>query len=134
MPSKLRLTRIGDRIKQDLQEMIVKQEIHDPRLTNVNITEVKVDRELAFASIYVSSIDGPERSAEILKGFESASGFIRHQLASQIDLRTFPRLRFYWDPTPERIDRIEKLFYQIQQEEKPENNDESEGEENLNGK
>lgn len=134
MPSKLRLTRIGDRIKQDLQEMIVKQEIHDPRLTNVNITEVKVDRELAFASIYVSSIDGTERSAEILKGFESASGFIRHQLASQIDLRTFPRLRFYWDPTPERIDRIEQLFHQIQQEEKPENNDESEGEENLNGK
>lgn len=134
MPSKLRLTRIGDRIKQDLQEMLIKQEIHDPRLINVTITEVKVDRELAFASIYVSSFEGPERNMEILKGFESASGFIRRQLASQIELRTFPRLRFYWDPTPERIDRMEKLFTQIQQEEKTASNDEDNGEENLNGK
>ncbi len=117
MPSKLRLTRIGDRIKQDLQEMLIRQDIHDPRLTGVTITEVKVDRELAFASIYVSAIEGNERSKEILQGFASASGFIRKQLASQIDLRTFPRLRFYWDPTPERVDRIEKLFDQIQQQE-----------------
>lgn len=123
MPSKLRLTRIGDRIKQDLQEMLVKQEIHDPRLGGVTITDVRVDRELAFASIYVSAIEGSDRSKDILAGFESASGFIRRQLASQIDLRTFPRLRFYWDPTPERVDRIEKLFDQIQQIESPQNDD-----------
>ncbi|NTW43057.1 MAG: 30S ribosome-binding factor RbfA [Anaerolineaceae bacterium] len=116
MPSKLRLTRIGDRFRQELSEMLVKQEIHDPRLYGVTITEVKVDRELAFASIYVSAIEGNERSKEILKGFDSASSYIRKMLSDRIDLRSFPKLRFFWDPTPERVDRIEKLFSQIQQQ------------------
>lgn len=132
MPSKLRLTRIGDRIKQELQELLVRQEIQDPRLSGVTITEVKVDRELAFASIYVSAIEGSERSAEILQGFASASGYIRKQLASQIELRSFPRLRFYWDPTPERVDRIEKLFDQIQHEDRSFDPLANEEEDNLN--
>ena len=119
MPSKLRLTRIGDRIRQEISEMLVRQEIHDPRLSGATITEVKVDRELAYASIYVSSYEGSEQSKEILAGFESASGFIRKNLADRIELRAFPRLRFFWDPTPERADRIEQLLWEIKSEEKP---------------
>lgn len=118
MPSKLRLQRINDRIRQDLAEMIVMGEVHDPRVSGVTITEVKVDRELAFAEIYVSAVEGSERAAEILQGLESASGFIRRALADRIELRSFPRLRFHWDPTPERADRIERLLASLRDEEK----------------
>lgn len=117
MPSKLRLTRIGDRIKQEISEMLVMQQISDPRLFGVTITDVKVDRELAFASIYVSALEGSERSKEILEGFESANSYIRKLLASRIQIRSFPRLRFYWDPTPERVDRIEQILASIKNEE-----------------
>ena len=117
MPSKLRLIKISDRIRQEISEMLVKQEIHDPRLLGATITDVKIDRELAFASIYVSSYEGSSRSKDILKGFQSASSLIRKILSERIELRTFPRLRFYWDPTPERADRIEELFAQIHKEE-----------------
>lgn len=117
MPSKLRLTRIGDRIQQEISEMLVRQELQDPRLIGVTITDVKVDRELAFASIYVSALEGSERSKEILQGFESASSYIRKLLAMRIDLRSFPKLRFFWDPTPERADRIEQLLATIREEE-----------------
>jgi ribosome-binding factor A len=72
-----------------------------------------VDRELAFADIYVSAIKGQERSKEVLAGLESASGFIRHALASRVDLRVFPRLRFHWDPTPENADHIEQVLAEI---------------------
>lgn len=116
MPSKLRLQRIADRIRQDLSEMIILGAIHDPRVLGANITDVKVDRELAFADIFVSAVEGSERSAEILQGLESASGFIRHTLADQIDLRTFPRLRFHWDLTPERADRVEQILASLRQE------------------
>lgn len=117
MPSKLRLIRISDRIRQEISEMLVKQEIHDPRLLGATITDVNIDRELAFASIYVSAFEGSSRSKEILDGFQSASSFIRKNLAERIELRSFPRLRFYWDPTPERADRIDQLFAQIRQDE-----------------
>ena len=63
------------------------------------------------------AIEGRERSKEVLAGLESASGFLRSQLAAGIELRTFPRLRFYWDPTPENADRIEYLIKQLHEEE-----------------
>jgi ribosome-binding factor A len=110
MPSKLRLQRIDDRIRQELSEMLVMGEIHDPRLTGANVTDVKVDRELAYAEVYVSAVEGAERAEEILAGMESARGFIRKALAERIELRVFPRLRFHWDPTPERADRIERIL------------------------
>jgi len=118
MPSPLRLTRIGDRFLKELSEMLVKNEIHDPRLAGITITEVKVDRELSYAEIYVSAIEGVSRSKEILEGLESASGFIRKLLSDRIELRSFPRLRFHWDITPERADRIEQLLATIREEEK----------------
>ena len=117
MPSKLRLTRIGDRMQQEISEMLVRQELHDPRLSGVTITGVKVDRELSFASIFVSALEGSERSKEILQGFESANSYIRKLLAMRIELRAFPKLRFFWDPTPERADRIEQILATIRVEE-----------------
>lgn len=97
--------------------MIVMGEIHDPRIPGTTITEVKVDRELAYADIFVSAIEGSERAKEILQGLESASGYIRRALSDRIDLRSFPRLRFHWDPTPERADRIERILASLHDEE-----------------
>jgi ribosome-binding factor A len=114
MPSGIRLQHIADRIRQDLSEMLIR-EINDPRLQQIFITDVKVDRELAFADIYVSAVEGTERSQEILAGLKSASGFMRRELAGRIELRTFPRLRFHWDPTPENADHIEKLLAQLKE-------------------
>ncbi|HWR66642.1 MAG TPA: 30S ribosome-binding factor RbfA [Bellilinea sp.] len=119
MPSKLRLQRIGDRIRQDLSEMIVMGKIRDPRVAGITVTDVKVDRELAYAEVYLSAIEGSERAQEALQGFNSASGYIRRALADSIELRAFPRLRFHWDPTPEKADRIERLLADIRQDQPP---------------
>lgn len=109
MPSKVRIERIEDRFRQELSDLLLR-EISDPRLRQIFITDVRVDRELAFADIYVSAVEGAARSAEILEGLESASGFFRRSLAARIELRAMPRLRFHWDPTPENADHIERLL------------------------
>jgi ribosome-binding factor A len=112
MPSGTRLQRIADRIRQELSEMLIR-EINDPRLKQIYVTDVKVDRELAYADVYVSAVEGVTRSADVLAGLESASGFIRRSLASRVELRAFPRLRFHWDMTPENADRIEKVLAEL---------------------
>ncbi|HVN15167.1 MAG TPA: 30S ribosome-binding factor RbfA [Anaerolineales bacterium] len=109
MPSGIRLQRIADRIRQEISEMLLR-EISDPRLHMVYVTDTKVDKELAYADVYVSAVEGATRSEEILSGLESASGFIRRTLAGRVELRTFPRLRFHWDPTPEHADQIEQIL------------------------
>jgi len=117
MPSRVRLQRIADRIRQDLSEMLIR-EISDPRLHQIFITDVKVDREFAYADVYVSAVEGASRSAEILAGLEHAGGFLRHELAVQIELRKFPVLRFHWDPTPEHADHIERLLADLRKNER----------------
>ena len=112
MPSGTRLQRIADRIRQELSDMLIR-EISDPRLKQIYVTDVKVDKELAYADIYVSAVEGVTRSADVLAGLESASGFIRKNLASRVELRTFPRLRFHWDMTPENADHIEKVLAEL---------------------
>lgn len=116
MPSGVRLQRIADRIRQELSEMLIR-EISDPRLELIYVTDVKVDKELAYADVFVSAVEGRTRSKEILTGLEGASGFIRRTLAGRVDLRVFPRLRFHWDPTPENADRIEKVLAELRAKE-----------------
>ena len=109
MPSGIRLHRIQDRVRQELSQMLIR-ETNDPRLKNIFINDVKIDKELAFAHIFVSAVEGASRSTEILEGLESASGFFRRALAARVELRAFPRLKFHWAPTPENADHIEKVL------------------------
>ncbi len=117
MPSELRVQRIADRVRQELSDMLIR-ELNDPRLKQIYVTDVKVDKELAFADIFVSAVEGSVRSQEILDGLESAGGFIRRTLAARVELRVFPKLRFHWDPTPEHADHIEKVLAELRNKKK----------------
>ena len=124
MVSESRTDRISDRIKRELT-LLFMQEISDPRLEGVNITAVDLDREISHADIYVSARDGSDRKKDILAALKRASGFIRSQLAVSIShLRTFPQLRFHWDPIPERVDRLDEIFAELDEEEGLEDLDE----------
>jgi ribosome-binding factor A len=115
MPSGVRLQRIADRLREELSDMLIK-EISDPRLHQVYVTDVRVDREFAYADVYVSAVEGKSRAEEVLAGMESASGFLRRSLSARVELRSFPRLRFHWDPTPENADHMEELFKKLREE------------------
>jgi ribosome-binding factor A len=116
MVSTSRAQRIARKIQKELSEILI-FEASDPRLEGTLITDVSVDRELAFASVYVSALEGESRSEEILEGLTSASGYFRSLLVKRIDLRSFPHLRFNWDPTPENADRIDQIIASIREEE-----------------
>jgi ribosome-binding factor A len=115
MPSGVRLKRIQDQI-QRVVTLILETKVNDPRVAGAYITDVSVDRELDYANIYISALEGEERAEEILEGLQNAAGFIRYTLSQEVKLRVMPKLRFYWDETPERADRIEALIAEIQEE------------------
>ena len=117
MVAKIRQQKIAERIREEVSELLVGQ-LTDPRVAGVTVTDVTVDRELAYATIFVSSFDGSDRKEDILNGLDHARGFIRYELSQRIDLRSFPQVRFKWDSTPERAERMEKLMDTLAQEEK----------------
>jgi ribosome-binding factor A len=119
MASSGRANRIAQQIKEDLSTILL-FDVGDPRLEGVYITDVNVDRELAYANIFVSTLEGSVREEEVLEGLNRAKGFLRSRLAQRIQLRSFPNLRFNWDPTPENAERIEKLLDSLRKDDEPE--------------
>ena len=115
MPSGIRLQRIQDQIRE-VMTILLETRVNDPRIQGAYITDVTVDRELDFANIYVSSLVGEEEAAQILDGLRSAAGFLRYELSRAVKLRVMPKLRFYWDETPDKADRIEAILAEIQAE------------------
>jgi len=115
MPSEIRLKRIQDQIRRVLTE-IIESKVNDPRIKGVYITDVAVDRELDYANIYVSALAGKTQAEEILHGLQNAGGFLRYSLSQEVKLRVMPKLRFFWDETPEKADRIELLLEEIREE------------------
>jgi ribosome-binding factor A len=116
MVSKMRSQRIAERIYEELSTLLI-MEVADPRLNNVSITHVAVDRELAYAKIYVSSFEGNAAATEIMDGLNHARGFLRKELSHLIPLRSFPQLKFFWDPIPEQADHIDKLLNSLETDE-----------------
>jgi ribosome-binding factor A len=129
--SKMRASRIADRIREELSEMLI-MEISDPRLAGISITDAMVDRELAYADVYVSALEGSQRAEDVLAGLEHAQGYIRHELAQRIELRVFPRMRFHWDPTFEKAEKIERLIASLH-DEAAQSGSKSGGQGNLDG-
>jgi ribosome-binding factor A len=115
MPTEARARRVGDRIQEELAE-ILQREVSDPRLAMITVTGVDLDRELGHATIYVTTVD-PERRDEVLAGLASARGFLRSALAARIPLRSFPQLRFRYDASADAGARIEDLIARIKREE-----------------
>jgi ribosome-binding factor A len=115
MATKARARKIAERIQEELADILMRN-VADPRLAMVTITAVDVDRELAYAQIYVVASGDDERMDEVLAGLEGAQGYLRSQLAARIQLRSFPQLRFRWDASHERGARIEELLDSLQEE------------------
>src|SRR5262245_22949083 len=109
-----RSDRVGDLLLEVIAE-ILRREIRDPRIHAVNLTTVKVSKDLRQARIFFNLLgDGGDRS-EVLKGLRSATGFIRSKLGKQWTLRFVPAIEFVYDDTEEAAHRVESLLKTIRE-------------------
>jgi ribosome-binding factor A len=83
--------------------LILRQEVKDPRLDLLTITEVALKPDLKSALIYVSPLSAsdevpPEAEREeVLKGLRSASHFIYERLKKRLSLKVIPSIKFQYD-------------------------------------
>lgn len=107
--SKVRQGRVAEQIRTLLSELFLR-EMRDPRLQGLTVTEVTIDRELQYADVYVHALGEDERQADVMAALESATGFLRRELADTLRMRTTPYLRFHWDPMLARAEHINQLL------------------------
>ncbi len=101
------------RINDDIQRVISAKlrEIKDPRVQQgmISVTRVETTGDLRYSKIWLS-VMGLENEKDFRKGLKSASGWLRHELGSSINLRYTPELVFELDHSIEYGAHINELI------------------------
>jgi ribosome-binding factor A len=100
--------KLGDLIQRELSEL-VQRELRDPRVGMITLTGVDVSPDFSHAKVFFTTLS-EAHVAEATQGLRRASGFLRSQLAKRIKLYTTPELRFEFDESVERGDRLSRLI------------------------
>jgi ribosome-binding factor A len=103
-----RTLRVSEAVREELAE-IIGFETDDPRLLAVEVGEVQVSPDGRYASVRVSIRGTAREQKESLDALEHARHYLRHELASRLNLRHVPELHFEQDRNPDVESRIDFL-------------------------
>lgn len=89
-----RIQRTNEDIKRELTAIL--RELKDPRVSQAMLSIVRVEttNDLSYTKVYVSSIQGLDKSKEALKALDKASGHVRKELSSRLGIRHTPKILF----------------------------------------
>lgn len=89
-------TRINAEVQKELCNII--RELKDPRIgLMTSVTAVEVAPDLKTCKAYISVFGSEQEKEDTMKGLKSAEGFIRRQLAKELNLRNTPEMKFILD-------------------------------------
>lgn len=110
-PPSQRQLRVGEEIRHALVRVLGRGDLHDPILSeaNVTVTQVEVSPDLKSATAFVVPLGGGHMD-EVVAAFNRAAGFLRGQLGREIQLRYTPRVVFEPDLSFDRADEVERLL------------------------
>ena len=100
MPSEFSVNKkVEVKIQRLISQLISLKRINDPRLSEVIINEVKVNKDISTARIYFVILNSNSKKNNepyelILK---KASGFIKKEIGHQLRLKQIPDLIFKYD-------------------------------------
>ena len=103
-----RSERVAGQIRRELAQLI-QQEVKDPEVGFVSLSDVEVTRDLAHAKVFLTALV-PEQAAAAVKTLNTNAWEFRRQLAHRVDLRTVPELHFHYDDSVDRGERIDALL------------------------
>ena len=103
-------TRINSEVQRELAN-IIRGEIKDPRIHPLtSVVTVEVAPDLKTCKAYISVLGDQEAQEKTLEGLNSAVGYIRRQLARNLNLRNTPEIRFIMDQSIEYGVHMSKLI------------------------
>ena len=119
--------RMAEQIRCDLSE-IIRDDLKDPRMGFISITEVRLTRDLSQAIIFCSILE-QDRAEETMETLNRAAGFLRSQVADRMRARSVPILKFRHDNSMEKGAAMEALISKARASD-PQHDDESSDDEN----
>ena len=107
-----RIDRIKEEVLRELAAVI--RTVKDPRLpTMTSVVAVDVTKDLKYAKAHVSVMGDEDVKQDALKALKSASGYIRREISSRLNLRITPDITFVRDEGVKHGADISALLKQI---------------------
>jgi ribosome-binding factor A len=106
-----RQLRVGELIRHEIADMLVRGEVHDPVIETHTITvpEVRMSPDLRLATIYVMPLGGRD-AKDVLDALDRNTRYMRGEIARRVNLKFAPEIRFRIDERFDEAERIEKLL------------------------
>ena len=115
-----RIDRIKEEVLRELASII--RTLKDPRIpTMTSVVAVDVTKDLKYAKAHVSVMGDEDAKQEALKALKSASGYIRREISSRLNLRITPEFTFVHDRSIEHGAHISKIIEDINKGSKKDN-------------
>ena len=103
-------TRVNGEVQKVLSE-IIRGEIKDPRISPMtSVVQGSVAPDLKTCKAFISVLGEEEARKDTLAGLRSAVGYIRRQLARELNLRNTPEITFILDQSIEYGVSMSKLI------------------------
>jgi ribosome-binding factor A len=111
----IRQKRVESLLKEKISEIILKNELKDPRLDEfITISRLQIAKDLKLAKVYISYLGDEKTHTIIVDVLNNAAGFIQGLLGKRIRLKHTPRLLFIVDRSLEKgfeiTQKIKGLF------------------------
>ena len=107
-----RAHKLGQLIQKELGRML-QEELKDPRIGFVTITEVRPTPDLRHAKVFVSVYDDADARLASIEALRSAAGFIKRELGRVLRTRFIPELDFVLDEGLDRAQRLDDVMSAI---------------------
>ena len=110
-PPSQRQLRVGELVKQNLGELLIRNEAKLPSLNSklITVTEVRMTPDLKTARVYVIPLGGTN-SKETVRILTEYSHLVRKALSKRLDIKFLPKLTFVEDNSFEYAEKIEKII------------------------
>lgn len=112
-----RVGRVAELILREVNDIILNN-IRDPRVQGITITDVDLTGDLQEATIYYSTLKTDDKiKKETQAGLDKATGLIRKELGKRMTTYHTPEIQFKRDESVEHGNRIDELLNQIKNDE-----------------
>jgi len=110
-PFSQRQLRVGELVKQNLGELLIRNEAKIPSINSklITVTEVRMTPDLKTARVYVIPLGGAD-TRETVKILTEYSHLVRKALSKRLDIKFLPKLTFVEDNSFEYAEKIERII------------------------
>lgn len=101
--------RVAELIQHEIA-VLIQRDFSDPGAALITVSSVDVSPDLRNAKIFVTALGDAAQRPKLIKHLNEQAGHFRHGLGEVLRLRTVPHLKFAYDETLERGNRISELL------------------------